>query len=357
MCIFEKPILNRKYVKNKKNRGQPPPISDLRLKYVQSTCGECIECRKEKARDWQVRLLEDIKYHTNAKYVVLTFSNESIAKLHEEYIEKLHEDGRRIKVPIKELNGYEKDNAIATRAIHLFRENWRKQFKKSIRHWLVTELGHNGTENIHLHGFLWVDKKVTSYKGRGKKKQIIEETAYDAIRRVWSYGYIYPRKHNEKEVYVNARTINYNIKYVHKIDKQHKAYKSRIFSSAGIGLGYITSGAYKENKYKGKDTKETYRTSTGHQISMPKYWRDKIYTEQEKERLWIMKMNKETKYICGEKVSTKNGMNEYDKLKEEYVKKNRQLGYGGEPISNERKHYENERRNIIINTRITNANK
>ena len=35
-----------------------------------------------------------------------------------------------------------------------------KNKQKSVRHWLITELGHNGTENIHLHGIIWTNKNI-----------------------------------------------------------------------------------------------------------------------------------------------------------------------------------------------------
>ena len=37
--------------------------------------------------------------------------------------------------------GYEKDNNIATLSVRRFLERWRKEFKRSVRHWLITELG------------------------------------------------------------------------------------------------------------------------------------------------------------------------------------------------------------------------
>ena len=39
--------------------------------------------------------------------------------------------------------------------------------------------------------------------------------------------------------FVNTKTINYIIKYITKIDADHKGYKSIILNSAGIGKEYI----------------------------------------------------------------------------------------------------------------------
>ena len=99
--------------------------------------------QKKKSREWQVRLNEDIKENKNGKFVTLTFSNESIKEL-----DSCINDN---------IKGYDRDNAIAGLAVRRFTERWRKKYRKSVRHWLVTELGGNGTENIHLHGIVWTD--------------------------------------------------------------------------------------------------------------------------------------------------------------------------------------------------------
>ena len=46
------------------------------------------------------------------------------------------------------------DNDIATVGVRYFFENIRKSTKKSLKHWLITELGQNNTERIHLHGLI-----------------------------------------------------------------------------------------------------------------------------------------------------------------------------------------------------------
>ena len=84
MCLYPTLIRNRKYLKNKKNGGNIPPVPDQRVLWVPVGCQECIECRKQKARNWQVRLMEDIKEHKNGKFITLTFSNKSYKELYED---------------------------------------------------------------------------------------------------------------------------------------------------------------------------------------------------------------------------------------------------------------------------------
>ena len=59
MCLYPRLIKNPKYKKNKKNGGVIPAFLDERVLAVPIGCGECIECRKQKRRNWQVRLLEE----------------------------------------------------------------------------------------------------------------------------------------------------------------------------------------------------------------------------------------------------------------------------------------------------------
>lgn len=204
MCLYPRIINNRKYTSTKKNGGVIPAVLDERVKSVPVGCNNCIECRKKKAREWQVRLLEDIKEYKNGKFITLTFSNESIYKLSQKF---------------KGLKGYELDNQIATQAVRYWLERWRKKHKKSLRHWLVTELGHNGTENIHMHGIIWTDESM------------------EEVEKQWQYGIIWKgkEKNGKLENYVNESTVNYTIKYVSKMDLKHKGYKSIILTSAGIG--------------------------------------------------------------------------------------------------------------------------
>ncbi|AXH75287.1 MAG: replication initiator protein [Microviridae sp.] len=333
MCLYPKLIKNPKYKPNKKNGGQVPPVNDERVKYVPIGCQNCIECRKQKAREWQIRLQEDIKTNTNAKFITLTFNNESISKIYE--ILKTNAKTNKIEEP----TDYQLDNEAATWATRHFLERWRKKYKKSLRHWLVTELGHNGTENIHMHGIIWTNESM------------------DEVEKQWQYGWIWKgKKINDKiENYVNAKTINYIIKYVNKTDEKHPSYKSIILTSPGIGNNYTNTKDSRKNKYNENKTIETYRTTTGHKMAMPIYYRNKIYTEEEKEKLWINKIDKQERYVLGEKISVKNGEEKYTKALEGAQKINKQLGYGDNIKNWKQEQYEKERRQLKQTERIQKA--
>lgn len=320
MCLFPRLIKNRKYLPNKKNGGKPPPVYDERLKWVSVGCQNCMECRKKKAREWQVRLMEDIKHNRHAKFITLTFSNESIKKIlcENKYLNLLE--------------GYQLDNEIATRATRLFLERWRKKHKKSLRHWLVSELGGNGTENIHLHGIIWT-----------------KET-YEEIHNHWQYGYIWPRPKTNVKTYVTGRTISYMVKYISKQDTKHKHYKSIILSSAGIGANYLNTIQHKLNKFNETKTDERYRLENGTKLPLPIYLRNKIYTEQEREKLWLQKLDENVLYIGGEKVKA-DDHDTIHKLREYYRKINKKLGHGDDTKNWDEEQYEIARRNILYERR------
>lgn len=315
MCLYPKLIKNRKYTANKKNGGVIPAVTDKRVLWVPVGCGKCMECKKQKSRSWQVRLLEDIRENKNGKFVTLTFSNESIAELGKEF---------------PTLGGYEKDNKIAKLGVRRFLERWRKKHKKSVRHWLVSELGHNGTENIHLHGIIWTDEP-------------------NDIKEIWKYGYTW------EGTFVNEKTVNYIIKYVNKMDMDHKEYEPIVLTSAGIGSSYMKRNDAVKNKYRGKDTREWYKNRQGYTMNMPIYWRNKIYTDEEREKLWLQKLDKQVRFVNGRKIDISKHEEDYYRVLNEERIKNKELGYGDDKINWERRRYENDRRNANFKKRAEKA--
>jgi len=314
MCLYPRLIKNKKYEPNKKNGGVVPPVNDARVYMVPIGCGMCMECMKKRKNEWKVRLMEDIKNNKNGIFITLTFSNESYRKLASEINTKI--------------KGYSLDNAVAKLATRRFLERWRKKHKKSVRHWLVTELGHEGTERIHMHGIIWTDHRKD-------------------IKETWKYGYVWDGNwRNEKKVnYVSEKTVNYIIKYITKTDLKHKYYKPIILCSPGIGRGYEKTWNAKQNEYKGEETKETYKNKQGGETALPIYYRNKIYSDEEREKLWILKLNKEERWVGGVKVSTKENTDNYYKLLNWYREKNKRLGYGS-PNNWQARKYEHERRKL-----------
>ncbi len=291
MCLYPRLIINRKYRSTKKNGGNIPPCQDERVKYVPIGCGRCIECRKQKAQEWKVRLNEEIRANVNAHFVTFTFSEESLRKLCEE-----------LKT--------EDADIISTIAIRRFTERWRKKFKKAPKHFLINELGHTNTERLHFHGLLWY-----------------ENVSRETIEQIWQYGIIWIGE------YVNEKTINYIVKYVTKLDTEHKNFQQRIFVSRGIGATYLKRPNARLNAFKDFETREYYTLANGIKVNLPVYYRNKIYTEEEREKLWINRLDEQKQYILGVEHPLHN--EEQIKTFEEHLKNAQEynilIGYG-EPL-------------------------
>ena len=151
---------------------------------------------KQKAREWQYRIVEDLKVNKEALFVCFTFSIKGYQELNEKEIVRQNPETKELeKIKIADLKGYAKDNAIAAKGMRYFLELWRKHKGKSLRHWAVTEIGGNNQENIHIHAIVWTKER-------------------EELERLWRWGIVWSgNKKNEKVVnYVNARTANYIVK-------------------------------------------------------------------------------------------------------------------------------------------------
>ena len=307
MCLYPTFIKNPKYKPNKKNKGKPPVCLDRRLYYIPAKCGCCIECRKEKQREWRVRLEEELRSNFGY-FITLTISPEGIKEIEEK----------------TGLKWEENPNEIATKALRLFLERARKETGKSIRHWCVTELGEK-KDRIHLHGIFYGQRSA------------------ELIKKHWKYGFSFIGQ------YCNSRSINYMTKYMLKVDIKHPTFKQIVLVSPGIGAGYMDRLDYlwQKQNYK-KIEVATYTFRNGTKMAMPKYYKDKIFSEREKEVMWINNLNRGLLWIYGEKVKA-NDWKTIDNLRRYWQKYGRDV-MGDDPIAwnaaKERRKEEKQRRAI-----------
>lgn len=281
--------MNPKYKPNKKNGYIAPICNDSRKLYVPIGCGVCRECLKKKASEWKVRLsIELRKPQGKVWFVTYTFNEEAL----EECLNASHGN----------------INMAAKIAVRRWYERERRKTHKTIKHWLITERGHDNTERLHLHGLVWGT----------------EEEA-----RSWPYGHVYLGE------YVNQKTINYIVKYISKEDKVHKEFRGKIFTSKGIGNSKLDNYARNHDKFK---------LPNGQDVAIPIYLRNKIFTENEREELWTKILDKNERWIDGIKydISTDEGLDEFQHALTMAQKRALELGYE-KPI---KKRYKNSIENF-----------
>lgn len=282
MCLFPRIIDNPKYKGSKKNNYRPPQVEEKFAK-IAIPCGCCIECRKKRAREWAIRMKEQLKETPKGYFATLTFSDKSIEKLCKE---------------TKTENALE----IARVAVRRFCERWRKSYKKSVKHWLITELGHQNTKRLHLHGIIFTNESA------------------ETIKNIWGYGFCFLGEE------LSEKTINYIMKYVTKYDKTNPYFIPKIFCSPGIGKAYTENKTnLNYNKFNGENTNNHY-IDRGRKKALPKYYANKIYSEEERQKLWGYIIDKGEKFIMGMKFD-KSSINEYYRTQRECQKYSKKLGY------------------------------
>ena len=324
MCLYPKKYINKKYTPTEKNGGVIPAlpvlgydeqgnaIYDQRVLNIQIPCGQCIECRQAKAREWQVRLAEEIQTHNYNYFITLTFAPKEL----EELLKK---------------TGLKECNAACGYAVRHMLERWRKDYKKSLKHWLITELGHEGTERIHMHGLLFADNEI-----------IFGEMDDNQLRKwkYWKYGHIYVGQ------FVNNRTINYISKYITKIDTDHKGFVGQILASPGIGRDFIEKQQYNNTyKYRPRANSDYYRLENGCKVKLPTYYKNKLYNEEERELMWREFMDSEKITILGQDHSTRTTPgNVIQNIMDNAQRKNEFLEYGNDSKEWRKKEYNITRR-------------
>ena len=90
-------------------------------------------------------------------------------------------------------------------------------------------------------------------------------------------------------------------------------------------------------------------------MALPKYYRNKIFTDEEREKLWISMIDKKERWVNGVKINIKNGLDDYYNVLEIARAKNKRLGYGDDEIDWERRHYERAQRNLNFMERLKNV--
>lgn len=255
-CLTPLTIENPKYRPNSKNNWTYDIPHDPRLRRIQVPCGKCVECRRRRASDWRFRMQQEYKYNPDKFYfITMTFNDESLEALLKE---APNEDGTY------------KD--MVTLAIRRFLERYRKQFKVSLRHLFVTELG-GEFDRIHIHGVI-MGAKNSDIKFHHRRHGIPVYRS-ESLSEQWKYGFIYLEGCADK-------CISYILKYIMKQDSKHPDWKPLLLVSPGLGKGYVNDRniAYHHSV---PDYVWYCLTNSGWKVAMPRYYKLKLFTDEERE--------------------------------------------------------------------------
>lgn len=191
-------------------------------------CGRCAACLERKRANWSFRLLQEYKLAKRSYFITLTYANnpESINKI------DLQNFFKRLR----------KDNVI-------------------MRYYAVGEYGtHTFRPHYHLLMFLQDNRELTS----------------DYISQKWSLGLVHVGQVSEASIHYTTKYQINNVRteLKHLWDKIEKPFA---LMSKGIGKNYLTTSA----NYHKQGQKFFVTYAGGIKASLPRYYRDKIFTKEE----------------------------------------------------------------------------
>ena len=116
--------------------------------------------------------------------------------------------------------------------------------------------------------------------------------------------------------------MNYIVKYITKKDIENIDFNGIILATPGLGKGFLKRQDAKLNVYNGYKTNTNYTLPNGIEIPLPKYFKNKLYDESQRNALWTKLLDDDEFYINGWKYKGSDKDTEYKLLEEA-----RQLGY------------------------------
>jgi hypothetical protein len=217
-------------------------ISPFRKKEsgIDLPCGKCYECKARRVSGWSFRLMKEAEVSTSAFFVTLTYAPE--------YTKTTK-------------NGFMN---LDKRDLQLFMKRLRKRNENKLKYYAVGEYG-GKTDRPHYH-------------------IILLNADVETIQYAWELGEIHIGD-------VNESSIGYTLKYVSKesrIPKHQNDDRQKEFSlmSKRMGENYLTSQMINWHLNENAILDRMYcNLKDGKKIAMPRYYRDKIYSDFDKFRI------------------------------------------------------------------------
>lgn len=203
-------------------------------------CGKCPECLRARANAWAFRIYQEMKHSSFPKFITLTYENAP-----------------------QTFNGLD---TLHKKDFQDFMKRLRKATTNKLKYYACGEYG-TETERPHYHLLLLNQPKLWTLDPK-------------YIEKHWKHGQIHIGD-------ANMKTIHYTLKYMMKgktVGQTELDDRQNVFSlmSKGMGIQYLT------------EAQKTYLTTNKHgfitleggiKAAMPKYYKDKIYTQSQKAQI------------------------------------------------------------------------
>ena len=108
-----------------------------------------------------------------------------------------------------------------------------------------------------------------------------------------------------------------------------KNFIPKVLASPGIGNNeFEKSFDAARARFKGKETEDNYITKNGEIKALPHYLRNKIYNDNQKEYLWMNKLDNGVRYINGIEIRPEEPETKYLDILREAQRRNERNGFG-----------------------------
>lgn len=241
------------------------------ITHINIPCGKCGRCLQRRKMEWSFRMMNELIHSKTAYFITLTYAPENVPynKYGQKTLIKTRATDLKIK---KEAEGKKRiNNKWVDRSLQGFFKRLRQNHKRSKEtiEWITNKL--EPSDKIKYYGC----GEYGEERHRPHYHAIIFNASIKAIEKSWTLGEIHIMEATEAN-------INYTMKYLDKrYGSEGPKNKEQEFNtmSEGIGKNYI-----KTNKTWHKRNIDVLyvSTQTGIKIPMPKYYRDKIFTEDER---------------------------------------------------------------------------
>lgn len=241
-------------------------------------CGQCIECRLKRSREWAIRCMHEASLYEDNLFMTLTYADEFLPK----------------------------GGSLDRRAFPLFMKRLRKEFGR-VRYFHAGEYGEtNGRPHYHalLFGLRFGDEQAC---GDSKGGHPVFQS--DSLSALWPFGLSqlgsvtfdsaqYVARYCVKKVTGSRAAAHYQRVdaqgVIHQLEPEYATMSRR----PGIGFGWYA-------KFRSEVYRDDSVLSRGHEVSPPRFY-DKKEAELDEARMEVTKARRVRKY--GERCTIANGV-------------------------------------------------
>lgn len=202
-------------------------------------CGKCVNCLKRRVSGWSFRLMQEYKRSTSGHFITLTYDTDNVPLTGRGFM------------------------SLSKRDVQLFFKRLRKahtsEMELPIKYYAAGEYG-GRTSRPHYHIILFNAK-------------------LELIQPAWNLGQLHYGTLTEA-------SVGYTLKYIHKkpFTKKHANDDRQpefALMSKGLGANYLTKAMVQWHKNHMED-RQYLTIADGKKIAMPRYYKLKIYDDDER---------------------------------------------------------------------------